>query len=116
METALIVYDIVWRCILSPENICFWGARSRNISTYIMFVGTFGGLAPLPQYQKAGYATALTYPPANFKPLSIAITGSHCCFLVMIEIVDQFNDVTWDPIFAIVFHIWEWHTQSNALL
>ena len=22
-ETALIVYDIVCRCILSPENICF---------------------------------------------------------------------------------------------
>ena len=33
----------------------------RSLAQYIMyifFVGTFGGLAPPPQYQKAGYATA----------------------------------------------------------
>ena len=42
---------------LSPGNICFWGARSRNISTYIIFVGTFGGLAPPP-------------PPPNTKKLA----------------------------------------------
>ena len=42
-------------------NVCFWGARSRNI-VHIFFVGTFRGLAPPPpQYQKAGYATARTY-------------------------------------------------------
>ena len=33
--------------------------RSRNISTYIIFVGTFGGLAP--QYQKAGYASGTSH-------------------------------------------------------
>ena len=42
-------------------------ARSRNISTYI-FVGTFRGLAPPPQYQKAGYATVVSYILMVFVP------------------------------------------------
>ena len=47
---TLYMYTYMYRCILSPENICFWGARSRNIST--IFVGTFGGLAPPPNTKK----------------------------------------------------------------
>ena len=44
---------------LSPENICFWGARLlRSLAQYNVHICCryIGGLAP--QYQKAGYATA----------------------------------------------------------
>ena len=38
----------VCRCILRPENICFWGARSLAHISYNFSVGTFGGLPPSP--------------------------------------------------------------------
>ena len=58
------------RCILRPEQICFWGARSLAHISYNFFssVGTFGGLAPPPQYQEAGYATELTHANCNNLP------------------------------------------------
>ena len=47
------------RCILRPENICFWGARSRILYRLLFLSVHLGVLPPPPQYQKAGYASVL---------------------------------------------------------
>ena len=57
----MIVYDIV--CI-NTESWIYLFLR-RNISTYIIFVGTFGGLAPPPHTKKLSTLVERGTPPSQ---------------------------------------------------
>ena len=72
--------DVFWVLKIYVSEALARFARSRNKSTYIIFVGTFGGLAPPPpQYQKAGYAS-VKHPMHNklgFFPTATVTSSVH---------------------------------------
>ena len=56
--------DVFWVLKIYVSEALARFARSRNINTYIIFVGTFGGLAPPPpNTQKLATLVASTPPP-----------------------------------------------------
>ena len=55
-DSAFLTYSCITKTICLPPHIFIGPPQDRRLCN-IIFVGTFGGLAPPPQYQKAGYAT-----------------------------------------------------------